>query len=117
MATEVELSDDWLADRASLHDARVLSISLHQNTLSIWIDDEWPNVSSSHEDREDLGGWLNFDGAEILEGAIEDAEGRFVSELKLVDGRWLLYLSRPSFLSRRGVLAFRADSAIFTSCS
>jgi hypothetical protein len=113
MAEKVSISEDWLADRAALHDAKVLFASLDENVLTIRIDDEWPNLSRSYDDAAHSGGWLTFEEAEIIEGNIEDVSGRFVSELKSVGNQWVLHLARPSLISRRGRLVFSAETASF----
>ena len=113
MTVKASISYDWLADRAALHDAMALSATLDGQTLTIHIDDEWPNVSRTDDGAASSGGWLSFEKAEILEGNVENVAGRFVSELKLDGNHWLLYLARPSFFSRRGRFAFRAEAANF----
>ena len=113
MTLQTSISDDWLADRAALHDAKVLSATLDGQTLTLQIDDEWPNVSRTSDEVATTGGWLSFERVEILEGNVEKVAGRFVSELKFDRIHWLLYLARPSFLSKRGRLAFRAEAANF----
>ena len=110
---KTSISDDWLADRAALHDAKALSATLDGQMLSIQIDDEWPNVLRTDDDAATSGGWLSFERTEILEGNVENVAGRSISELKLNGNQWLLYLARPSLFSRRGRLAFRAEAANF----
>ena len=113
MTEKATISDDWLADRAALHDAKTISATLDGKTLSIQIDDEWPNVTRAVDGAVTFGGWLSFEGTEISEGSVEDVAGRFVSELKLNGKEWVLYLAKPSLFSRRGRLAFVAEVANF----
>lgn len=114
MARKTPISESWLADRAGLHDARTHHVSYAENTLSIGIDHEWPNLATSYEAENDpSGGWLIFKGADILSGSPEAVSERFISELKFIDGSWLLYLARERLVSRRDLLAFRADAAYF----
>ena len=113
MVVKASISDEWLADRAALHDAMALSATLDGQTLTIHIDDEWPNVTRTDDEATSFRGCLSFERVEILEGNVENVAGRIVSELKLDGNHWLLYLARPSLFSRRGRFAFRAEAAIF----
>ena len=114
MSAENVISEEWLADRAMLHDAQVLEAALNGRTLELHIDDEWPNLAGEPDRAGALApGSLVFEGVEFLAGNVDKARERFISELKFDGKEWHLYLARPRFFSRRGHIKFCADAAHF----
>jgi len=116
MAGKTIITEDWLADRASLHDAKILCARLDDKTLKVQIDDEWSNIPKSVNDEAQCsGGSLVFEGVDILDGQVEKATDCYVSELSFDGRNWKIYLARRHLLSKRGRLIFRANSASFLS--
>jgi len=114
MAQPELITSDWLADRAALHDATVVSAHWAGSKLRIEIDDEWPNLLTSEMcDRNSCGGWLIFDGAQIIHGDLSDVLNRHVNDLRLDDGKWSIYFARKSLFSKRGLLTIIAENAAF----
>ncbi|WP_143738405.1 hypothetical protein [Erythrobacter colymbi] len=114
MAQSETITSDWLADRAALHDAIVVSAHWAESTLKIEIDDEWPNLLVSEKnDHNQFGGWLVFEGAQIIHGNLSDVLNRYVNELKFDDGMWSIYFARKSLVSKRSLLTISAESAAF----
>lgn len=114
MSRKTPIGASWLADRAGLHDAKAHHASFAENTLRIRIDDQWPNLATSYRAKNaPSGGWLIFEGAEILSGRPDEISQRFISELKSSDCNWFLYLARERLFSKRGLLAFCADASFF----
>ncbi|KPF64997.1 hypothetical protein IP79_01935 [Porphyrobacter sp. AAP60] len=82
--------------------------------MRIEIDDEWPNLLSSEMcDRNPCGGWLVFDGAQIIHGDLSDVLNCHVNDLRLDDGKWSIYFARKSLFSKRGLLTIIAENAAF----
>ncbi|MGB3471476.1 MAG: hypothetical protein WBA51_11695 [Erythrobacter sp.] len=114
MAESETISSDWLADRAALHDAIALSARWDGSKLKVEINDEWPNLLNSEKsDRNRCGGWLAFEGAQIIHGNLGDVPNRHVNELRLDDGKWSLFFARKSLFSKRGLLTISAENAVF----
>ena len=114
MVKKAQISSDWLADRADLHDANTRRVEFVGKSLRIEIDSEWPNLNEADQDRPDYcAGWLVFDEVELFDGNPQDAASSVISELKLTGELWELFLARKGLFSKRGRLAFRAQNATF----
>jgi hypothetical protein len=114
MAQSETITSDWLADRAVLHDAIAVSAHWAGSKLRIEIDDEWPNLLSSEKNEHNqCGGWLVFEGAQIIHGNLSDVLNRHVNDLKWDDGKWSIYFARKSLFSKRGLLTISAENAAF----
>ena len=114
MNAENVISEEWLADRAMLHDAQLLQAAFDGRRLELQIDDEWPNLAGEPDRMSDpIPATLRFEGVTILAGNIEEANERFINELSFDSENWHLYLARPRFFSKRGHIEFSADAAHF----
>ena len=108
------ITSDWLADRAALHDAIAVSAHWAGSNLRVEINNEWPNLLSSEKsDRNRCGGWLVFEGAQIIIGDLRGVVNRHVNDLRLDDGKWSFYFARKSLFSKRGLLTISAEYAAF----
>lgn len=113
MGEKTILTEEWVLERASLHDAFAISVQHLANNLVIEIDDQWACLQSSSENHSPSAGSLIFEGATIQIGNVEEASGRFINELIFEDKRWQLFLARKSLFGPRGLLAFHANTAFF----
>ena len=112
MTATTVFTEEWPADRAMLHDAKVIQTTYDGRTFELQIDDEWPNLAGQ-PDRKGVSApvTLVFEDVEHLAGNIEEARERFISELSFDGENWHLYLARPRFFSKRGHIEFCCDVA------
>ena len=113
MPEKTILTDEWLSDRAFLHDAFAISAQLVAKNLVIDIDDQWSNLQGGSHQVLPSPGSLIFQGAVMHIGNVGEASGRFINELKCENGRWQLFLSKNGFFRRPDLLAFQAYEAFF----
>ena len=107
------VTEEWLSERALLHDAFAIGAQLFSNNLVIEIDDQWSGLQGSSDQICPSPGSLIFEGAVIHIGNVEETSGRFINELIFENGRWQLFLATKRMFGRRGLLVFYADGAFF----
>lgn len=113
MVKKAIVTEEWLSERASLHDAVVISAQLSSNNLVIEIDDQWSCLQGSSDQILPSAGSLIFEGAVIHIGHVEEISGSFINELIFENGLWQFFLARKRMFGPRGLLAFHAEGAFF----
>ena len=79
-----QVTSEWLHERGSLHDARVLDARWVGSNVEITLDDEWSNERELSLPLGASSGALVLIDASLSDGDISSAFGGWISEVTLV---------------------------------
>lgn len=79
-----KIDDIWLTERGGLHDAKLLSVHSSDQAIEISISDEWVNERGlSLSNGEKAPGSLLLENASVIQGALDDANGGWILDVKI----------------------------------